>query len=238
MLLPRLKRPVIFLLLCLAPRAVHAQARLYVLNSCDESVSVINPANNSVTATVVLYGNVGENNDSMVVDPITGRLYVINSDQVHVYSGASLSQVGVITAGPTPWALALNASAQRLYITNYEGSVTVVNTANNAVITTIPVDPQPRSIAVDPDASRAYTTNFSSDTISVIDTSNNTLIATLRDPAEGFDATIVKQVVTLLLRNEYKRRQSPPGIKITRCAFGRDRRYPITSGFQPNKSSA
>jgi NAD+ synthase (glutamine-hydrolysing) len=52
--------------------------------------------------------------------------------------------------------------------------------------------------------------------------------------AEGFDADTVRHTVKLLLRNEYKRRQSPPGIKITRCAFGRDRRYPITSGFQPN----
>jgi NAD+ synthase (glutamine-hydrolysing) len=49
----------------------------------------------------------------------------------------------------------------------------------------------------------------------------------------GFSADIVRRVITLTLKNEYKRRQSPPGIKITRCAFGRDRRYPITSGFQP-----
>jgi hypothetical protein len=33
-------------------------------------------------------------------------------------------------------------------------------------------------------------------------------------------------------RNEYKRRQAPPGIKITRRAFGRDRRYPLTNGFR------
>jgi NAD+ synthase (glutamine-hydrolysing) len=32
-------------------------------------------------------------------------------------------------------------------------------------------------------------------------------------------------------RNEYKRRQAPPGVRISRRAFGRDRRYPITSGF-------
>lgn len=32
-------------------------------------------------------------------------------------------------------------------------------------------------------------------------------------------------------RNEYKRRQAPPGIRITSRAFGRDRRYPITSGY-------
>lgn len=49
--------------------------------------------------------------------------------------------------------------------------------------------------------------------------------------AEGFDAAIVRRVVWLVDRNEYKRRQAPPGVRITRRAFGRDRRYPITSGY-------
>jgi NAD+ synthase (glutamine-hydrolysing) len=41
----------------------------------------------------------------------------------------------------------------------------------------------------------------------------------------------VCRIATLVDRNEYKRRQAPPGIRITQRAFGRDRRYPITSGF-------
>ncbi len=49
--------------------------------------------------------------------------------------------------------------------------------------------------------------------------------------AEGFDAGVVSRVVRMVDRNEYKRRQAPPGIRISRRAFGRDRRYPITSGF-------
>ena len=48
--------------------------------------------------------------------------------------------------------------------------------------------------------------------------------------AAGFDAQTVKRVVRLVDRNEYKRRQAPPGVKITRRAFGRDRRYPLTCG--------
>jgi len=50
--------------------------------------------------------------------------------------------------------------------------------------------------------------------------------------AAGFDAALVKRVARLVERNEYKRRQAPPGVKITQRAFGRDRRYPITSGYQ------
>jgi NAD+ synthase (glutamine-hydrolysing) len=49
--------------------------------------------------------------------------------------------------------------------------------------------------------------------------------------AAGFDEAVVRRIVDLVDHNEYKRRQAPPGIKITPRAFGRDRRYPLTSGF-------
>ena len=49
--------------------------------------------------------------------------------------------------------------------------------------------------------------------------------------AEGFDETIVQRIAALVDRNEYKRRQAPPGVRISRRAFGRDRRYPIISGY-------
>jgi NAD+ synthase len=49
--------------------------------------------------------------------------------------------------------------------------------------------------------------------------------------AKGYDLDTVKRVWTLLDRAEYKRRQAPPGVKITQRAFGKDRRYPITNGF-------
>jgi NAD+ synthase (glutamine-hydrolysing) len=49
--------------------------------------------------------------------------------------------------------------------------------------------------------------------------------------AEGFDPAVVERVVAMVYHNEYKRRQAAPGVRITRRAFGRDRRYPITSGY-------
>ncbi len=49
--------------------------------------------------------------------------------------------------------------------------------------------------------------------------------------AAGFPEAEVRRVARMVDRNEYKRRQAPPGVRITRRAFGRDRRYPITSGF-------
>ncbi len=50
--------------------------------------------------------------------------------------------------------------------------------------------------------------------------------------AAGFSPAHVERAISLVDRNEYKRRQSPPGIKITPRSFGRDRRYPITSGYR------
>jgi NAD+ synthase len=49
--------------------------------------------------------------------------------------------------------------------------------------------------------------------------------------AEGFERATVLRVWKMLDRAEYKRRQAPPGVKITPRAFGRDRRYPVTNGF-------
>jgi NAD+ synthetase len=49
----------------------------------------------------------------------------------------------------------------------------------------------------------------------------------------GYDMAAVRQVVRLIRLNEYKRRQAPPGVRITPRAFGKDWRYPITSGYRP-----
>ena len=48
----------------------------------------------------------------------------------------------------------------------------------------------------------------------------------------GFDRAVVTRVAAMVDRNEYKRRQAPPGVKITPKAFGRDRRLPITNGWR------
>lgn len=56
--------------------------------------------------------------------------------------------------------------------------------------------------------------------------------------ASGYDAATVQRVIAMINRNEYKRRQAPPGVRVTRRAFGRDRRYPITSGYRNQPQTA
>ena len=48
----------------------------------------------------------------------------------------------------------------------------------------------------------------------------------------GFARETVLRVLGMVRRNEYKRRQAPPGVRISRRAFGRDWRYPITNGYR------
>jgi NAD+ synthase (glutamine-hydrolysing) len=50
--------------------------------------------------------------------------------------------------------------------------------------------------------------------------------------AEGFDEDLVNRVLAMVDRNEYKRRQAAVGVRVTQRGFGRDRRYPITSGWR------
>jgi NAD+ synthase (glutamine-hydrolysing) len=49
--------------------------------------------------------------------------------------------------------------------------------------------------------------------------------------SEGFDENVVRRIAGLVLHSEFKRRQAAPGTRVTSRAFGRDRRYPITSGW-------
>ena len=54
--------------------------------------------------------------------------------------------------------------------------------------------------------------------------------------AKGHDRPTVERVWRMLDRAEYKRRQAPPGVRVSQRAFGRDWRYPITSGYRPGES--
>jgi len=54
--------------------------------------------------------------------------------------------------------------------------------------------------------------------------------------ALGFERATVVRVLEMVKQSEYKRRQAPPGVRVSGRAFGRDWRYPITSGYRPGES--
>ncbi len=52
----------------------------------------------------------------------------------------------------------------------------------------------------------------------------------------GIDGRLAGKIIEAVDRSEYKRRQGPPGIKVTMRAFGKDRRLPITNLYRPNRN--
>src|SRR5690606_26944775 len=92
----------------------------------------------------------------------------------------------------------------------------------------------PGSIVTKPPSAELRPNQFDTDTLPPYDILDPILEAYVEDArtsdeivAEGFDPDVVRRVIGLVDRNEYKRRQAPIGVKITPRAFGRDRRLPI-----------
>ena len=102
--------------------------------------------------------------------------------------------------------------------------------------------PVPRSIIDRPPSAELRDDQKDSDSLGDYDTLDAILEAYVeedQDPEQleraGLPADAIERVISLVDRAEYKRRQAPPGIKITPRAFGRDRRMPITNAYRPRR---
>jgi NAD+ synthase (glutamine-hydrolysing) len=102
--------------------------------------------------------------------------------------------------------------------------------------------PVPRSIIDRPPSAELREDQRDADSLGDYDTLDAILEAYVEedlDPEQleraGLPADAIERVVGLVDRAEYKRRQAPPGIKITPRAFGRDRRMPITNAYRPGR---
>jgi YVTN family beta-propeller protein/VCBS repeat-containing protein len=156
--------------------------RLYVLDQPDasntEEVSVINTATNAVVATVP----VGNFATQLALSPDSTRLYVTNTNDntVSVINTAFNTVTATIPVGANtgPAGIAVSPDGSVLYVADsgltYFGSsfpartVSVINTATNAVIETIPVGDIPGGVAISPDGTHLYVTNAGDNTVSVI----------------------------------------------------------------------
>jgi NAD+ synthase (glutamine-hydrolysing) len=99
--------------------------------------------------------------------------------------------------------------------------------------------PVPASIIDRPPSAELRPDQKDSDSLPDYDTLDAILEAYVEEDADreqllmmGFDGEVVDRVIALVERAEYKRRQQPPGVKITPRAFGRDRRMPITNAYR------
>ncbi|MGH8135244.1 MAG: NAD+ synthase [Steroidobacteraceae bacterium] len=101
----------------------------------------------------------------------------------------------------------------------------------------------PQRIIERPPTAELHENQLDSDTLPPYDVLDRILAAFVEDNrsvdeivAKGFDRATVVRVLDMVKRTEYKRRQAPPGVRVSGRAFGRDWRYPITSGYRPGES--
>ena len=141
----------------------------------EEYVSVMNTADNSVSAKVT----VGERPEDIAFDSANNRMYVTNvrDDSVSVINTANNSVIATVPVGEqagkefegAPNGIAFDSANNRIYVANQiDDTVSVIDTATNSVIDTIPVGDNPNSIAFDPVNNRMYVTNYQDETVSVI----------------------------------------------------------------------
>jgi len=156
-----------------------ASNRLYVANFGSNSVSVIDTVKNTLLATF----SVGSGPVDVAVNPQTSLLYVANNG-INVVSVITVSNdldqlLSSIPVGIGAQRVAINPAASLLYVTVINSGLAVVDLTGNALLTTIPVGNNPQGVAVKPSANRIYVANFGSNSVSVINSLTNTVIATI-----------------------------------------------------------
>lgn len=152
---------------------------LYVTNSNDNSVSVIDLSSDATVTTTL---TVGTFPIGVAANPDGSSVYVANTgdDTLSVIDTSDNTVSGTVTVGDFPETLIFNSDGSKLYVVNnLGGTVSVINTSDNSVSATITVGIAPVGAAISDDDSTLYVVNSADGTVSVIDTSSNTVSATI-----------------------------------------------------------
>ena len=159
---------------------------VYVANSDNNAVSVIDGATRTVTATVP----VGNFPVALAVDPSTHTVYVANRNDntVSVIDGAPRTVTATVPVGADESGVAVDPGVNTVYVTTErmcgnapctsKNMVSVIDGATRTVTATVPAGANPRGVAVDPDTHTVYVANYDG-TVSVIDGATRTVTATV-----------------------------------------------------------
>jgi len=117
--------------------------------------------------------------EGVAFNPNNSDLYVTNlgDNSVSVIDTTTNTVVGPPIPVRQPVGIAFNPINGDMYVTNGGNTVSVIDSATNTVTDTIPVELFPRGIAFNPDNGNMYVTNSGSSSVSVIDTTTNTVVA-------------------------------------------------------------
>jgi YVTN family beta-propeller protein len=108
-----------------------------------------------------------------------------------------------IRVGAGPAGVAVTPDGSKVYVANEDGTVSVIDTASNAVTDTItlPVGSEPFGVAVTPDGSKVYVANFNSKSVSVITTTGNTVTATVTVGKNPYGVVVTPDGSTVYVSN-------------------------------------
>ncbi len=168
----------------------------YIANSGNHTISVMDTATNTITATITL--PTGAVPYSIAITPDGTRAYVANSGNhtISVITTATNTITATITlpTGAVPYSIAITPDGTRAYVANTgddtvvgNDTVSVITTTDDTITATISGFNRPHGIAITPDGTRAYIANtgddtvIGNDTVSVITTTSNTITATISD---------------------------------------------------------
>ncbi|MBN3458853.1 YncE family protein [Mycobacterium sp. DSM 3803] len=146
--------------------AVRAQAnRLYVVNSQDASLSVLDIK----ARTVIRTAPVGQTPNDIDVSQNSGTVYVANwKDSTISVLDAGGNLIDTVGVGEAPYAVAVDDSSNRVFVSNSgSNSVSVIDMKDNTVLATIPVGGTPNDVALDDSGRRLFVANCGG-TVSVI----------------------------------------------------------------------
>jgi YVTN family beta-propeller protein len=176
-------------------------SKVYVANSGDNTISIIDTATNTVVGSPI---QVGTRPTGVAVTPDGKKVYVTNNGgTVSVIGTATNTVVATISVAGlnqfSPYGVAVTPDGKKVYVANGH-VVSVIRTATDTVVATIPVDNSILGlfgVAVTPDGSKVYVTagknctGTSGCAVFVIDTATNTILATIQnDAAESIGVAV------------------------------------------------
>jgi len=175
-------------------------AQVYVVNKGANQVAVIDTASRSVTGTIA----VGSSPVAVAFNPNGSRAYVANllGGNVSVIDTASKAVVSTFSPASGPSSITVVPNG-RIYVSNqYSNSVTV-HDASGGLVTTIPGFAAPNWAAATPSGSRVFVTNGNSSSVGVIDTSSNTLMATVSTGSNPTSVAVSADGLNAYVTNEF-----------------------------------
>ena len=144
------------------------------------SVQIINPATDSVVASVL----VNHHTMALAYNPTNNKIYCANSfgvaNVVTIIDGAGDSALATVEVGDVPGALAYNDTNNKIYCANrVSDNVTIIDGEGDSVIATVEVGDFPMALVYNPQNNKIYCANQESDNVTVIDGAGDTVIATV-----------------------------------------------------------